>query len=855
MKQAKLFFLFTAICFFGFNPNLRAQAVGDYGSATSGNWGDYSTTWLVCVTDGTWDGATAATALPATTTNVWIRNGHTVTIAVTGATCNNLTVMNGGTGVTTSGFLATTTGSVFTLQANSTWKQAGGSSGLPGTTKNFDNTSTVEFNGTQSSLSTFTYGNLTWSSSSTCGIGKGNNLTVNGNLILNKNMRGNSSTDGTNTHTVGGSVTVNGTSTTISGVNNTAATTGNSSWTIAGDVTLNGTSRLAVFESAGPHSGTSTFNIGGNLIINSGCQVTLRTSSTVNTSSGIGAINVKGNIVNNGSIQTTAGATNSCSLLINMEGTNAQQWTGVFPVAFPTGQLCTIQINNPAGVTLNNAVTVNSLVTLKVDAGAILKNAYTLTNSNVTNINGSFQLDEGGWATGNDFVYGTEGTLVFNNSTGFYGVSGTPVFWPTTNGPVNVTVKNSGGLQLEVPRTVSGVFQTSTGVKNTYGNNLTVPGTVKLNTGGYFDNFSPTYTNTSTLEYNTGGTYGTYNEWIEGSVVGYGVPQNVTLSNATTVNLTGDRTVAGTLNLSSGDLSTIGKTLILAGATTGTGTIITGSTGVVNYAGTTAQTISNLKDNAANMLNIINPAGVTLSAPTAVSSLVLLFGNLSLGAYDLTLNNPAGLLLNPEPATLGHIVTDGIGKFIRMVIPGPINIFPVGASATSYDPVKLAPAEPAIFAVNVGTTLPADAPAQYTYAPKVWDISVVGPPPSTVVTLTPSNPVSTVTSDVIGHYEGGVYTNVSVTRAGNDYTAVFTSFSPFVTGTYDVGTSVNQTTAIGIQFDGQTIYNPTKSGLKVYDATGKLTVNSTDDINMSSFPKGIYIIKSYQGTQKIILMK
>ena len=127
MKQAKLFFLFTAICLFGFNPNLRAQAVGDYGSATSGNWGDYSTTWVVCVTDGTWDGATAATALPTTTTNVWIRNGHTVTIAVTGATCNNLTVMNGGTGVTTSGFLATTTGSVFTLQANSTWKQAGGS--------------------------------------------------------------------------------------------------------------------------------------------------------------------------------------------------------------------------------------------------------------------------------------------------------------------------------------------------------------------------------------------------------------------------------------------------------------------------------------------------------------------------------------------------------------------------------------------------------------------------------------------------------------------------------------------------------------------------------------------------------
>ena len=783
MKQAKLFFLFTAICFFGFNPNLRAQAVGDYGSANSGNW-TANATWVVCVTAGTWDGATPATTATSATTNVWIRSGHTVQFDASSKNCNNLTIESGGklwaNSTASSPRYLNLNGA--TLINNGEFGAIDYSFGL----KPFSSITTITGNGT------YTIGRIQPQNA-------GSTIIFDANVLFNY-----AGSEGS-----GGSSIYNNSKDNITYTINAGKT-----------VTTNPKVYITINT-----SGSTAPSTGYNLTLNINGTLTTGTDAHINL---LNASN-KTSTINIGS----TGVLNSNGNLLMPDGTTS---TGVFNVAL--------------GGTINTLA--DKATTFGTSTLASL--AGTMNASGPVNVNGRFQINSGGWAAGTGvWKYGPTAALEFNTNA-FYGVNSDAVYWPVTDGPVNVNILQ-GGLLLNTPRTVSGVFQTSTGVKNTYGNNLTVPGTVKLNTGGYFDNFSPTYTNTSTLEYNTGGTYGTYNEWIEGSVVGYGVPQNVTLSNATTVNLTGERTVAGTLSLSSGDLSTIGKTLILAGATTGTGTIITGSTGVVNYAGTTAQTISNLKDNAANMLNIINPAGVTLSAPTAVSSLVLLFGNLSLGAYDLTLNNPAGLMLNPEPATLGHIVTDGIGKFIRMVIPGPINIFPVGASATSYDPVKLAPAAPAIFAVNVGTTLPAEAPAQYTYAPKVWDISVVGPPPSTVVTLTPSNPVSTVTSDVIGHYEGGVYTNVSVTRAGNDYTAVFTSFSPFVTGTYDVGTSVNQTTAIGIQFDGQTIYNPTKSGLKVYDATGKLTVNSTDDINMSSFPKGIYIIKSYQGTQKIILMK
>ncbi len=71
--------------------------VGDYGSAGTGNWGSDGSNWVVCVTAGTWDGATAATSTTSATTNVWIRSGHTVTVDASGKKCNNLVVESGAT--------------------------------------------------------------------------------------------------------------------------------------------------------------------------------------------------------------------------------------------------------------------------------------------------------------------------------------------------------------------------------------------------------------------------------------------------------------------------------------------------------------------------------------------------------------------------------------------------------------------------------------------------------------------------------------------------------------------------------------------------------------------------------------
>ena len=486
----------------------------------------------------------------------------------------------------------------------------------------------------------------------------------------------------------------------------------------------------------------------------------LNTGATIKTSIATGI---------NGAITTTG--TNSLSTGANYEfdGPTASAVTGTSMPATVNSLIVT----NTTGVTLSQATIVTGATT--VNAGALLKTGVnTFTNNGTATINGSFQIDESGWATGNNFVYGTAGTLVFNNTSVNYGVGANPAYWPSTSGPVNVTVMG-GGIQLQASQTVTGTFQTSASVGNTFGNNLTVSGSVKLNSGGYFSNFSPTYTNTGTLVYNTTGSYGVNNEWLSGTTAGYGVPQNVTVLNATLVNLSGSRTIPGTLALTSGKI-----------------------------------------DLGANNLTVASTGSITGASAT------------------------------------GYIVTDGAGTLTQTIGAGAAATFPIGASTASYDPATLTPTNATDVAVNVGLTLPAVAAADYSYNAKVWNVTPTAPS-STIVTLTPSAAVTTIAGDVIGQYISGSYVNSPATRTGTGYTATFTTFAPFVTGTTDLGTSISQTRIAGVYFDGLTIHNDAKLNLQVYDATGRMMLSSVKDINMSSNPKGVYVVKSTSGSLKIVL--
>jgi hypothetical protein len=91
MKVTLQFLIFTIILA---SKSIFSQAVGDYGtSSTTATWTTASH-WIVCVSPGTWVGATVATLAPSSTSNCFIRNGCTATVPASGTVeCNNLTVI------------------------------------------------------------------------------------------------------------------------------------------------------------------------------------------------------------------------------------------------------------------------------------------------------------------------------------------------------------------------------------------------------------------------------------------------------------------------------------------------------------------------------------------------------------------------------------------------------------------------------------------------------------------------------------------------------------------------------------------------------------------------------------------
>lgn len=70
------------------------------------------------------------------------------------------------------------------------------------------------------------------------------------------------------------------------------------------------------------------------------------------------------------------------------------------------------------------------------------------------------------------------------------------------------------------------------------------------------------------------------------------------------------------------------------------------------------------------------------------------------------------------------------------------------------------------------------------------------------------------------------------------------------------GTSeLAQTKISGISFDGQNILNKENQSLQVFDATGRMLISSTKNINMSPYSKGIYVVKSNSESLKIALTR
>ncbi len=343
MKK-NLFTLLIILVGYVFTTNIYSQIQSN--GTGGGDWN----------TGTTWQGGT----IPGAADNVVILATDTVTLAAAGS-CANLTLNAGAT-----------------LSLNA--------SGLviPGTSWSFDPTSTVIYNGTTTVQTDMAYGNLVYSTGSSGGVSTTNpaNLTINGDFsITSATFRGTAATSGAVTHTVAGNVIVGpGTSARISAVNQSSATTASCTWNIGGNLSLTGDNsgnRLILFESAGPHSGTGQYIVGGDLTIGttsgSASQVQYRSSSGT-IAYGTGIIDLKGNLVKHGKIGVQKDGS-AGTFTLNLVGTSTQSWSGSgsLDISNPTGSIVLdVVVNNPAGVTIDVSQTVSANV------------IFTLTNGNLT---------------------------------------------------------------------------------------------------------------------------------------------------------------------------------------------------------------------------------------------------------------------------------------------------------------------------------------------------------------------------------------------------------------------------------------------------------------------------------------
>ena len=317
---------------------------------------------------------------------------------------------------------------------------------------------------------------------------------------------------------------------------------------IGGNFNLSGTNTNFWFSSG---AGTCAVTVGGSLNISGSALLDLGNGS------GAGTLNLGGNFSQTGGTFTSG---NSISA-VNFSGGAA---SATFTQSAGTFTNTNINWSIAAGKTLaNNSTT------------AIVATGKTMT------VNGSFQINQGSFSgTTGTWTYGAGAGLLFNNNSGAYGViDASHVYWPSANGPANVSLISGGGINLGVSRTVTN-YTTAAGTTLSSGASLTINGIALMNTGAYFAN-RPTFGSASTLKYNTGGTYGSANEWITTSGAGY--PANVQISNNTTVNLPNGN--AGIARQCSGNLTIdLGSALDMNGSTPMTATLTV--LGSVNLSGT-----------------------------------------------------------------------------------------------------------------------------------------------------------------------------------------------------------------------------------------------------------------------------
>jgi len=307
----------------------------------------------------------------------------------------------------------------------------------------------------------------------------------------------------------------------------------------------------------------------------------------------------------------------------------------------------------------------------------------------------------------------------------------------------------------------------------------------KMKAGQMFKNKSPD--GPKAIKTSTGNKWNKANNWSPN-----GVPSandDVIINSHMSVNIAG---VCNSLTINSGDTLIIAANQSLSVLkdfiNNGTFTPRTGTS--VNLNGTTAQIIGGSTPSTFYDLTINNSTGITLGYNVIIKNiLTLTSGNLTLGAFNLTINPNGNISGGSESSYVG---TNGAGQLRRTVVNDNAYIsYPVGNSAYNPMNIQLTSASLTnIFGVNVKDVITNPGPDPTKTVAREWNITKSTGRPCQATIQFQFNDGEGLTdfgTGQVGHWNGNTYDEIAADISGSGPYVIqnlqyITSFSPFIVG-------------------------------------------------------------------------
>ncbi|MGK5093650.1 chitobiase/beta-hexosaminidase C-terminal domain-containing protein, partial [Deltaproteobacteria bacterium TL4] len=190
------------------------------------------------------------------------------------------------------------------------------------------------------------------------------------------------------------------------------------------------------------------------------------------------------------------------------------------------------------------------------------------------------------------------------------------------------------------------------------------------------------------------------------TIAGWAYGQGLTLPSGAKLDLNGAAAVEGAITTAKGATFEVSSgTVTVTGDWNQAGTFTSGN-GTVILQGTSAQNLgkSDGTELSFSHLTVNNVSGVVLQQSASVNgTLNLTAGKVTLGNNNLTLSNTTSI--NNASAS-NYVVTDGTGTLTRNGISNANTVFPVGPTATAYNPLTINNAGTSDnFSVRVGSSV------------------------------------------------------------------------------------------------------------------------------------------------------